>query len=80
MIRKSFFDSILRQDIGFFDTNSAGELNTRLAEDVKKVADGMGDKIGITVQSLARFFAGLTIGKDHHPENILNCNRRLKFT
>ena len=60
-IRRTFFESILRQDIGFFDTNSAGELNTRLADDVKKISDGMGDKIGITVQSVARFIAGLTI-------------------
>ena len=51
----------MRQNIGFFDTNSAGELNTRLADDIKKISDGMGDKIGITVQSVARFVAGLTI-------------------
>ena len=61
IIRAKFFESILRQDIGFFDTNSVGELNTRLAEDIKKISDGMGDKIGITVQSLARFLAGLCI-------------------
>ena len=60
-IRKKFFYCILRQDIGFFDTNSVGELNTRLAEDIKKISDGMGDKIGITVQSLSRFVAGLGI-------------------
>ena len=61
VIRKKFFYCILRQDIGFFDTNSVGELNTRLAEDIKKISDGMGDKIGITVQSLSRFVAGLAI-------------------
>jgi len=60
-IRSKFFDSILRQDIGFFDTNSAGELNTRLADDIKKISDGMGDKIGITVQSVARFICGFVI-------------------
>uniref|UniRef100_H2YJW9 Bile salt export pump n=1 Tax=Ciona savignyi TaxID=51511 RepID=H2YJW9_CIOSA len=31
-IRILFFKSILRQDISFFDLNSAGELNTRLAD------------------------------------------------
>ena len=50
VIRRTFFDAILRQDIGFFDTNSAGELNTRLADDIKKISDGTGDKVGITVQ------------------------------
>ena len=61
VIRRKFFESILRQDIGFFDTNSAGELNTRLADDIKKIADGMGDKVGVTAQSVARFIAGLSI-------------------
>ena len=31
-IRLLFFKSILRQNIGFFDVNNAGELNTRIAE------------------------------------------------
>ena len=31
-IRILFFKSILRQDVSFFDLNSTGELNTRLAE------------------------------------------------
>ena len=31
-IRKAFFKSILRQDMAWFDTNDAGELNTRLSE------------------------------------------------
>lgn len=31
-IRVKFFQSILRQNVGFFDLNSSGELNTRLAE------------------------------------------------
>ena len=30
IIRQTYFQSILRQDIGFYDLNSAGELNTRL--------------------------------------------------
>ena len=31
-IRISFFRSILRQEIGWFDTNDSGELSTRLTE------------------------------------------------
>jgi len=31
-IRILAFQSILRQDIGFFDTTDAGELSTRLSE------------------------------------------------
>jgi ABC-type multidrug transport system fused ATPase/permease subunit len=31
-IRKAFFRSILRQEMAWFDTNDAGELNNRLSE------------------------------------------------
>ena len=32
IIRKKFFHSVLRQEIGWFDTNGVGELNSRLNE------------------------------------------------
>ena len=32
VIRNKFFHAILRQEIGWFDTHKAGELNTRLSE------------------------------------------------
>ncbi|KAK3746942.1 hypothetical protein RRG08_030352 [Elysia crispata] len=61
-IRKEFLQNILRQDIGWFDTHEAAELNTRLADDVAKIQDGIGDKIGTFVQWIASFFAGFAIG------------------
>ena len=35
-IRKLFFHKIMQQDIGWFDINETGELNTRLTEWVTK--------------------------------------------
>jgi len=32
VIRKRFFKSVLRQEVGWFDVNSVGELNSRLSE------------------------------------------------
>nr|CAB3219616.1 multidrug resistance protein 1A-like [Phallusia mammillata] len=61
-IRLSFFHSILRQDIGFFDLNSAGELNTRLADDVSKIQSGIGDKVSMAIMNITRFIGGLVIG------------------
>uniref|UniRef100_H2ZR92 Bile salt export pump n=1 Tax=Ciona savignyi TaxID=51511 RepID=H2ZR92_CIOSA len=61
-IRILFFKSILRQDISFFDLNSAGELNTRLADDISKIQDGISDKVSISIQMLCRAIAGLIIG------------------
>jgi len=62
MIRLFFFKSILRQDISFFDMNSAGELNTRLADDINKISAGISDKISISIQMTCRSITGLVIG------------------
>ena len=42
---------MLRQDIGYFDTNSPGELNSRLFEDVRKISKGLGEKLTITINA-----------------------------
>ncbi|GFO24715.1 multidrug resistance protein 1 [Plakobranchus ocellatus] len=61
-IRKQFLQNIMRQDIGWFDTHEAAELNTRLADDVAKVQDGIGDKVGTFVQWTSTFLTGFIIG------------------
>ncbi|XP_072364747.1 ATP-dependent translocase ABCB1 [Scyliorhinus torazame] len=61
-IRKAFFHAILRQEIGWFDVNQIGELNTRLTDDISKISEGIGDKIGLLLQSLASFVAGFVVG------------------
>ncbi|XP_016151870.1 PREDICTED: multidrug resistance protein 1 [Ficedula albicollis] len=61
-IREKFFHAIMRQEIGWFDVNDVGELNTRLLDDVSKINEGIGDKIGLLVQSLTTFVTGFVVG------------------
>ncbi|XP_057288485.1 ATP-dependent translocase ABCB1 isoform X2 [Pezoporus wallicus] len=61
-IRQKFFHAIMRQEIGWFDVNDVGELNTRLLDDVSKINDGIGDKIGMLVQALTTFITGFIVG------------------
>ncbi|KAK5603038.1 Multidrug resistance protein 1 [Crenichthys baileyi] len=79
-IRKLFFHRIMQQDIGWFDVNETGELNTRLTEwvaenshtaytpihvspiDVYKIQEGIGDKVGMLIQSFSSFIAAFIIG------------------
>uniref|UniRef100_A0A3Q2XLB5 ATP-binding cassette, sub-family B (MDR/TAP), member 4 n=1 Tax=Hippocampus comes TaxID=109280 RepID=A0A3Q2XLB5_HIPCM len=61
-IRKCFFHSIMRQDIGWFDINETGELNTRLTDDVYKIQEGIGDKVAMLIQSSATFITSVVIG------------------
>ncbi|NXP51177.1 MDR1 protein, partial [Heliornis fulica] len=61
-IRKNFFHAIMRQEIGWFDVNDVGELNTRLLDDVSKINEGIGDKIGLLVQAVSTFITGFIVG------------------
>ncbi|KAM4874401.1 ATP-dependent translocase ABCB1 isoform 2-T2 [Thomomys bottae] len=61
-IRKEFFHSIMKQEIGWFDVHDVGELNTRLTDDVSKINEGIGDKIGMFFQAMATFFTGFIVG------------------
>ncbi|XP_069504489.1 ATP-dependent translocase ABCB1 isoform X2 [Ambystoma mexicanum] len=61
-IRRQFFHAVLRQEIGWFDVNDAGELNTRLTDDISKINEGIGDKIAMLFQSFATFLTGFIIG------------------
>ncbi|XP_061441602.1 ATP-dependent translocase ABCB1 isoform X2 [Rhineura floridana] len=61
-IRQHFFHAIIRQEIGWFDVNDVGELNTRLIDDVSKINEGIGDKIAMLIQGIATFLTGFIIG------------------
>ncbi|CAF3981501.1 unnamed protein product [Rotaria sordida] len=61
-LRETFFRSILSKEIAYFDINKTGQLSTRLTEDVNKVHDGTGDKLGSALQFFAAFLTGLILG------------------
>ncbi|XP_077160256.1 ATP-dependent translocase ABCB1-like isoform X2 [Paroedura picta] len=61
-IRQHFFHSIIRQEIGWFDVNDVGELNTRLIDDISKINEGIGDKIAVLIQGISTFVAGFIVG------------------
>uniref|UniRef100_A0A8C6V1U9 ATP binding cassette subfamily B member 1 n=1 Tax=Neogobius melanostomus TaxID=47308 RepID=A0A8C6V1U9_9GOBI len=61
-IRKLFFHAIMQQEIGWFDVNETGELNTRLTDDVYKIQEGIGDKVGLLLQAMSTFVASFIIG------------------
>lgn len=65
-IRQNLFRAILRKEIVYFDTHKTGELNTRLTDDVDKIHDGIGDKLGSAAQFLSACITGLIIGEFQH--------------
>lgn len=61
-IRVTFFRAVLRQNIGWFDENSVGELTSRMTDDINKIKNGIGGKIGNLLQFNAGALAGFIIG------------------
>ncbi|KAJ1558809.1 Multidrug resistance protein 1 [Nowakowskiella sp. JEL0078] len=60
-IRQRYVHAILRQDQSWFDKNEEGSLATRLAQDTQLIQDGISEKAGLTIQSLAGFIAGMIV-------------------
>lgn len=45
-IREEYFQAIIRQEMGYFDSNPTGEIATRIASDINQMYDGMAEKVG----------------------------------
>jgi ATP-binding cassette, subfamily B (MDR/TAP), member 1 len=60
-IRTLYFRSLMRQDFEWYDSESSGELTTRVSSDVDLIQAGIGDKVGSAVQFVSSFVAGFLI-------------------
>ncbi|CAG0912520.1 unnamed protein product [Notodromas monacha] len=58
-IRSLFLQGILRQDIGWFDTHQSGDFASRITEDLNKLQEGIGEKVGMFVYFMTVFVASL---------------------
>ncbi|KAF9134279.1 Multidrug resistance protein 1 [Mortierella sp. 14UC] len=65
-IREKYLHAILRQDITWHDIGKKSEsLNSRLSADTQLIFDGLADKVGLCLSSLATFVAGFVIAFTH---------------
>ncbi|CAN6971970.1 unnamed protein product [Brassica rapa subsp. trilocularis] len=61
-IRGLYLKTILRQDIGFFDTETnTGEVIGRMSGDTILIQESMGEKVGKFIQLISTFFGGITV-------------------
>ncbi|CAF1235179.1 unnamed protein product [Rotaria sordida] len=61
-IRQTLFQSILKQDITFFDEHKTGELASRLTDDIDKIRGGISDKLGSIIELLSMSISNLIVG------------------
>ncbi|KAJ1646207.1 hypothetical protein LPJ64_002271, partial [Coemansia asiatica] len=60
-LREKFYIAILRQEVGWFDGLSTGELTTRISGDVNLIQEGTGEKLSFVIQFLTTFITGIII-------------------
>ncbi|XP_042282785.1 bile salt export pump isoform X2 [Thunnus maccoyii] len=61
-IRKTYFRKVMRMEIGWFDCNSVGELNTRISDDINKINSAIADQVSIFIERLSTFVFGFMVG------------------
>lgn len=61
-VRDRYLRAILRQNIGFFDKLGAGEVTTRITADTNLVQEAISEKVALTLNGVASFFAAFIIG------------------
>ncbi|KAK5993811.1 ABC multidrug transporter atrD [Cladobotryum mycophilum] len=61
-IRERYFESCLRQNIGFFDHVGAGEITTRITSDTNLIQDGISEKVALTFTAISTFVAAFIVG------------------
>ena len=60
-LREKYVKSLLRKDIGWFDTNNAGEISTRTAEIILKVNAGIGRQVGDVINYSVQTIGGFIV-------------------
>ncbi|PWY70198.1 P-loop containing nucleoside triphosphate hydrolase protein [Aspergillus heteromorphus CBS 117.55] len=60
-IREHYLESILRQNMGYFDKLGAGEVTTRITADTNLIQDGVSEKVGLTLTAIATFITAFIV-------------------
>lgn len=57
-IRKSYFSSVLKQDVSWHDTNTTGDFASAITENLWKIQEALGEKAAIFIFSNTVFVSG----------------------
>ncbi|XP_015225935.1 PREDICTED: bile salt export pump [Cyprinodon variegatus] len=61
-IRKTYFRKVMQMEMGWFDCNSVGELNTRISDDINKINNAIADQVSIFIERVSTFVFGFLVG------------------
>ncbi|CAI2352724.1 unnamed protein product [Caenorhabditis sp. 36 PRJEB53466] len=60
-LRRAFFYSVMRHEISWYDKNTSGTLSIKLFDNLERVREGTGDKVGLAFQMMAQFIGGFAV-------------------
>ncbi|ERE72041.1 bile salt export pump-like protein [Cricetulus griseus] len=61
-MRKVYFQSLMRMEIGWFDCTSVGELNSRFSDDINKINEAIADQLAHFIQRITTAICGFLVG------------------
>ncbi|KAK0381750.1 ATPase, partial [Colletotrichum limetticola] len=61
-LREKYFQSLLRQDVGFFESRQAGEVSSRLNSDIQTIQSGTSEKVSHFIGTISFFVTAYVIG------------------
>ena len=59
--KMAYLKAIVRQDVGWYDTNNPEELSTRIGESIKNIEEGMASKLFLGVEMVGMGIAGIVL-------------------
>ncbi|CAB3406640.1 unnamed protein product [Caenorhabditis bovis] len=60
-MRHRYVYAILRQNAGWFDKNHSGTITTKLNDNMERIREGIGDKLGILIRGVAMLCAAIVV-------------------
>ncbi|KAI6217968.1 P-glycoprotein [Aphelenchoides fujianensis] len=60
-LRKRFFRAVMRQNIAWFDERQTGSMATQLFDNLERIREGTGDKVGMAIQFTSQFLGGFAV-------------------
>uniref|UniRef100_A0A914NY86 Uncharacterized protein n=1 Tax=Panagrolaimus davidi TaxID=227884 RepID=A0A914NY86_9BILA len=60
-IRNEYLLSILRQNPAWFEKNHSGALNTKLNDNIERIYEGIGDKLGLLTRNMVQYITGIIV-------------------
>ncbi|KAK6030788.1 ABC transporter, ATP-binding protein, partial [Ostertagia ostertagi] len=58
-LRHQYLAAVLRQDATWFDQNTSGVITSQLNDNIARIQDGMGDKMGLLIRGFSMFFSSI---------------------